>query len=177
MTLDSACCPVPCAGAASGYCSGSMRDGCPRIRRRLSPRCHWRFDGSSRRQGISRGKSPNYLSTQNPSASMPRAVLNLLRWWVRLFTATTALCIGPAGIAARMYCGRFGTTAIHLVIRRALPDVSGIDSRFLRDDPHAHRMPSPGRHSGRSFFQRLRRGDHGDDQGSGRILSRRLEPS
>jgi len=162
LTLDSACCPVPCAGAASGYCSGSMRDGCPRIRRRLSPRCHWRFDGSSRRQGISRGKSPNYLSTQNPSASMPRAVLNLLRWWVRLFTATTALCIGPAGIAARMYCGRFGTTAIHLVIRRALPDVSGIDSAPL----HAHRAGVGRRHLttfGPQPTRLKQRGDHDDD--------------
>src|SRR5207245_8140348 len=39
----------------------------------------WRNARSLRRQRISSGKSPNYLSTQNPWASMPSAVLNLLR--------------------------------------------------------------------------------------------------
>src|SRR3989442_1910995 len=66
-------------GAAPVSCSASMRGGCTRIRLRLSPRCHQRFDGWLRRERISSGKSANYLSTQNPCASMPSAVLNLLR--------------------------------------------------------------------------------------------------
>src|SRR5439155_14048950 len=66
-------------GAAPVSCSASMRGGCTRIRLRLSPRCHQRFDGWLRRERISSGKSANYLSTQNPWASMPSATLNLLR--------------------------------------------------------------------------------------------------
>src|SRR5438309_9440128 len=66
-------------GAAPVSCSASMRGGCTRIRLRLSPRCHQRFDGWLRRERISSGKSANYLSTQNPCASTPSAVLNLLR--------------------------------------------------------------------------------------------------
>src|SRR5438128_12516700 len=73
--------PVPRAltGAAPVSCSTSMRCGCTRIRLPLSPRCHQRFDGWLRRERISSGKSANYLSTQNPWASMPSATLNLLR--------------------------------------------------------------------------------------------------
>ena len=66
-------------GAAPVSCSASTRGGCHRTWLRLSPRCHQRFDGWRRRAGISSGKSPYYLSTQNPCASMPSAVLNLLR--------------------------------------------------------------------------------------------------
>src|SRR3989442_4545749 len=98
-------------GAAPVSCSASMRGGCTRIRLRLSPRCHQRFDGWLRRERISSGKSANYLSTQNPWASMPSATLNLLRKFSSAIAAVSStICAslkcrpsGPCGPSVPRY--------------------------------------------------------------------------